>query len=155
MALTNALNWGEPIPTQARILEIIDSLSHTYAYGCKHPNGHPSIQPFNNIGSRGLAITMMVNEPISTAPNAIFTADGILITKPIPTHTQIEAFYGLNMRKYAPSKATQFTPIPTYASSRPPANESASGGRCSRGSAPGNAQTFSWCPRHLRRICDT
>jgi hypothetical protein len=42
-----------------------------------------------------------------------------------------------------------------YASSRPPANESASGGRCSRGSAPGNAQTFSWCPRHLRRICDT
>ena len=96
MALTNALNWNEDLPGREKIAQITSALTHTITYGCIKGaiDGHPSISPHNNIGSRGIAITMMINEPMNTKPNAILAADGIVLISTIPPGTQIQAFYG-------------------------------------------------------------
>ena len=96
MALTNALNWNQDLPTREKITQITSALTHTNTYSCIQGaiDGHPSISPHNNIGSRGIAITMMINEPMTTKPNAILAADGIILTSNIPSGTQIQAFYG-------------------------------------------------------------
>ena len=96
MALTNALNWSEPIPPPNRIKHIIAQLSHCIKYDSTAGavDGHPNIRPHNGIGSHGLAITMLINEPSKSKPNAIFCRDGILIIKDLTPETQIQAYYG-------------------------------------------------------------
>ena len=96
MALSNALNWSQPLPSQKDIDNIISLLSHCIQYESTTGavDGHPDINPYNGVGSWGLAITMLINEPSRTQPNAIFCRDGILIIKDIPPNTQIQAHYG-------------------------------------------------------------
>ena len=61
-------------------------------------DGHPDLDVHENVGSRGLAITMMANEPATKASkaNAVFKQGYMLITKDIRIGAQITVCYGLD-----------------------------------------------------------
>ena len=44
-------------------------------------NGNPSIRPHKGVGTDGLAIAMMVNEPSHTFPNCIFDRDCVITAR--------------------------------------------------------------------------
>ena len=71
----------------------------THAYKCTTLSpftidGHPSIAPHKGVGSRGLAIAMMANEPTHTSKaTAIFLQDYLHTLRPLKKGDEITALY--------------------------------------------------------------
>jgi hypothetical protein len=57
-------------------------------------DGHPSINPFHNVGNRGLSIAMMINEPTRTKPNCIFKLDHVITARRIRKGEELTIYYG-------------------------------------------------------------
>jgi hypothetical protein len=57
-------------------------------------DGHPSIAPYKGIGFKGLAISMMINEPSHKKPNCIFMDDCVLCVKKIKKNDELSVYYG-------------------------------------------------------------
>uniref|UniRef100_A0A6C0BNI0 SET domain-containing protein n=1 Tax=viral metagenome TaxID=1070528 RepID=A0A6C0BNI0_9ZZZZ len=56
-------------------------------------DGNPRYKPYKRVGSGGLAIAMMVNEPSRTKPNCIFKRDCLITADTIKAGEQLTAFY--------------------------------------------------------------
>lgn len=57
-------------------------------------NGNPYINTRRNIGSYGLAIAMMLNEPLTKKPNCIFKLDHIVTSRRIKMGEELTVHYG-------------------------------------------------------------
>lgn len=56
-------------------------------------DGDPKIKPYKKIGTFGLAVTMMINEPLYKKPNCIFKLDYVLVAKPIKKGEELTIYY--------------------------------------------------------------
>lgn len=87
--------WG--IPLRHRDTNTLNfSNSHVYGTSTKGLiDGNPQRAPFKNVGMRGLAISMMVNEPEGRKnPNCIFKRDMLVMIRPIKKGQELYVYYG-------------------------------------------------------------
>jgi hypothetical protein len=96
---TRKLKPGIMIPILGHRVAQADGLTHGWVYygSIKGAvDGHPSINPYKGVGSFGLSIAMMVNEPTRAKPNCIFKMDHIVIAEPIRKGEELTVYYGKN-----------------------------------------------------------
>ena len=111
-----AIDRGTMIPILGRISKecILPTHSRSHLYksdktnGGYYLDGHPDIQPHRGIGSRGLAIALMANEPTRTSKaNAYFSCGYLIIRKNLKAGEEILVVYGrLGARDHAQRRAT-------------------------------------------------
>ena len=57
-------------------------------------DGHPSLYPYKGVGSFGLAIAMMLNEPTKGKPSCIFKFNSVVVQRRIKKGEELTVFYG-------------------------------------------------------------
>ena len=89
------LKAGTMIPILGKKINRVINPSHVWIYrGRKAIDGHPSINPYKGVGSRGLAIAMMINESTKKPFNCIFKLDHVVIAKSIKAGDELYIDYG-------------------------------------------------------------
>jgi hypothetical protein len=87
---------GDPISRR-------DIKSHNSVYCWSHRsraghtltiNGSPNINPRHKVGSFGLAIAMMINEPLNKKPNCVIKLDHIVTSRRIKMGEELTVHYG-------------------------------------------------------------
>jgi hypothetical protein len=103
---TRDLPVGTTIPIVAVEVEDWDEAKHGASHGWvryvvklkedDRPklDGHPSVHPFRGVGSFGLAIAMMLNEPSRGKPNCVFRLNAVVVQTRVPANTELTVFYG-------------------------------------------------------------
>jgi hypothetical protein len=57
-------------------------------------DGHPSVFPHKGIGSFGLSIAMMLNEPSKGRPNCLFLEDSVVVQTDVHRTEELTVWYG-------------------------------------------------------------
>ena len=93
---TRALRVGTMIPMLGKAVPEADGLTHGWEYyGSKGAiDGHPRYLPYKGVGSHGLSLSMMLNEPVTDKPNCKFKLDHVVVALPIKKGEELTIDYG-------------------------------------------------------------
>ena len=112
--------FGEPITAAQQIDRVKQKIAgYLYCQGSRCIDGTPAFHPARGVGSFGLAIAMMINEPgPKRTPNAVFKNNMVIITRPIRKNGELLVYYGSKYERtyeaYKPDPAEEEKAAPKH-----------------------------------------